>query len=299
MKLTPKNALQTVLRVTVALGIYASLTAAYAEIQERRTFIPVSVTLNTGEVVKRDMELVIFEDDTRKGPQPVAVFGHGYPGGNISHSTWAWLFSHRKALHELVGLGFTVVMPMRLGQGGTGGMTLEGGGCEKTAEEFGHRFENITQQLLQAAAWVQSQGLSSGHMVYVGQSAGGSGAIALSAKRDLPFKALINFAAGSGRARLPDFPCAPEAYEAAVSHLGQNAVHPMLWIYGLNDYFWGAKWPVKWSKAYEAAGGKHDFHQVESNTLDGHDLFRRSPEVWVPIVKQYLAKLGWLQDTAQ
>ena len=92
--------------------------SAQAEIKERRTSIPVQVTLQSGEVIKRDMELVIIEDDASKEPKPVVIFGHGYPGNNQNISTGLWLLTHRKALNEFVKLGFNVVMPLRIGQGG-------------------------------------------------------------------------------------------------------------------------------------------------------------------------------------
>lgn len=282
--------------VFVALHLTALINIAQAEIKERRTFIPVQVTLQSGEVIKRDMELVIFEDDAAKGPRPVVVFGHGYPGTNsngseISLGTWAYLLSHRKAFHELVKLGFHVVMPMRIGQGGTGGQTLEGGGCNRSSEDYAERIKNISTQLIHAANWVKQQDFAiADQLLFVGHSAGGSGAIGLSADAQNPFRLIVNFAAGSGKAQSPDFPCSPEAFAERLAVYGKESKMEMLWIYGLNDTFWGKKWPVKWADAYKDAGGQLEFHQVDSNTLQGHNLFRNSPEVWLPIVKAYLAK---------
>ena len=281
--------------VFVVLHITALTNIAQAEIQERRTFIPVQVPLKSGEIVKRNMELVIFEDDASKEPKPVVIFGHGYPGFNRSHGTGLWLFTHRNALNELVKLGFNVVMPLRIGQGETGGQTLEHG-CVRTADDFAEVNKNISTQLVQAANWANAQDFTKqGQLILVGQSFGGFGAIGLSADDKNPFKLLINFAAGSGKDVAPDFPCSPEAYAERLAIYGREAKTDMLWIYGLNDTFWGKNWPVKWVDAYKNAGGKVEFHQIDSNTSEGHNLFRKSPEVWVPIVKQYLAKSSALQ----
>jgi dienelactone hydrolase len=145
-----------------------------AAVTERRVFTPVEVKLNSGEVIRRDMEMVVFEDDAAKIPRPVIVFGHGYLGFERSLSTWAWLFSHRKSLQELVKLGFHVVMPMRIGQGETGGLTLEGGSCNKSADEFEIRIGYIQTQLIQAAQWVKNQPFTKqDQILYLGQSAGG------------------------------------------------------------------------------------------------------------------------------
>jgi dienelactone hydrolase len=221
----------------------------------------------------------------------VIVFGHGYPGNGMS--TWMWLLSHRKGLTELVKLGYRVVMPIRIGQGNTGGPQLEGGGCLNTSEAFAQRIRIINSQLIQAADWVKQQDFAlESDLVFVGQSAGGSGAIGLSADPQNPFKVLINFAAGSGKMQSPDFPCSPEAYADQIATYGKDSKIEMLWIYGLNDSYWGKKWPVKWASAYKNSGGTLEFYQVESNTMEGHNLFRQSPEVWVPIVKQFLEKHG-------
>lgn len=282
--------------VFVALHLTALINIAHAEIKERRTFIPVQVTLQSGEVIKRDMELVIFEDDAAKGPRPVVVFGHGHPGADssgrqLSVGTWTYLLIHRKAFHELVKLGFHVVMPMRFGQGGTGGQTLEGGSCNRSSEDYAEKIKNISTQLIQAANWVKQQDFAKAdQLLFVGQSFGGNGAIGLSADAQNPFQLIVNFAAGSGKAQSPDFPCSPEAFAERLAVYGKESKIEMLWIYGLNDTYWGKKWPVKWADAYKSAGGKLEFHQVDSNTSEGHSLFRRSPEVWVPIVKGYLAR---------
>lgn len=264
--------------------------AAQAEIKERRTLIPVQVSLQSGEVIKRDMELVIFEDDASKEPKPVVIFGHGYPGNNQNISTRLWLATHRNSLNELVKLGFNVVMPLRLGQGGTGGQTLEGG-CNVASEDYAERIKNIGTQLIQTANWVKQQDFAkAGQLMLIGQSSGGSGAIGLSANANNPFKLLINFSAGSGKDRSPEFPCSPEAYADRIATYGKDSKMEMLWIYGLDDTFWGRNWPVKWLNAYRSAGGKVEFHHVDSKAFEGHNLFRSSPEVWVPIVKQYLDK---------
>lgn len=274
------------------LAIFAATMAgsAQAEIKERRTFIPVQVLLKSGEVIKREMELVIIEDDASKEPRPVVIFGHGYPGNNQNISTRLWLYTHRKAFEEFVKLGFNVVMPLRIGQGGTGGQTLEHG-CEMSSEDYAERIKNIGVQIVQTANWVKQQEFAKpDQLILVGQSAGGSGTIGLSADEKNPFKLLINFAAGSGKDRSPDFPCSPETYAERLSVYGKESKSEMLWIYGLGDTFWGKNWPVKWMEAYKSAGGKVEFHHVNAQTLEGHNLFRNSPEVWLPIVKQYLEK---------
>jgi dienelactone hydrolase len=283
--------------IFIACSLAFLCSTAQAEIKDRRTFIPVQVTLQSGEVIKRDMELVIFEDDAFKGPRPVVIYGHGYPGNNSSVSTWAWLLTHRKALNELVKLGFNVVMPLRIGQGGTGGQTLEHG-CNVSSEDLSERIKNIGTQIIQTADWVKQQSFAiPDQLIFVGQSAGGSGAIGMSANPQNPFRLIVNFAGGSGKDRSPDFPCSPEAYADRLAVYGKESKMEMLWIYGLNDTYWGKNWPVKWVDAYKTGGGKVEFHQVDSQTLEGHNLFRQSPEVWVPIVKRYLVKQNMLPAT--
>lgn len=280
--------------VFVVLHFIALTNMAHAEIKERRTFIPVQVTLQSGEVIKRDMELVIFEDDAAKGQRPVVVFGHGKPPTGQSISTWGWVFSHRAGLSEFVRLGYTVIFPMRIGQGGTGGSaSTEDPFCAGSAVAFTKLYDLVASQMIQAGVWAKSQKEFDGQqIIYAGQSMGGSAAIAIASAAENPFSVSVNFAGGPGGDHT--HPCSPNEYRDTVANYAAAAKIPLLWIQGKNDHLWADHHVETWSTAYKTAGGVVDFYLVSANTPNGHDLFRKSPEIWVPIAKRYLSRQGLL-----
>lgn len=268
---------------------------ALAQVQQRRENIPVEVDLASGEKLKRDIELVIFENASGLLPKPVIVFGHGKPAGTTTYSTWAWMWTHSKSLEILANLGFTVVVPMRIGQGDTGGPVIEESACPNTQHKviFGY----ATSQLMQTIDWViQQPKFDKTKIVYVGQSMGGAAALAIASLNPSSVKLAINFAGGNAGnpQRWPKQPCNQDVLSETFADYGKTARLPTLWLYGLNDYYWGKDLPVKWANEFQANGGKVDFQQVESNTMEGHDLFRRSPEVWLPLVSKFLEKNGML-----
>lgn len=270
---------------------------AIAQIQQRREKIPVEVQLATGERLQRDIDLVIFEDVTDKSIKPVIVFGHGKPKGSTTHSTWAWMFSYSKSLDALARLGFVVIAPMRIGQGDTGGPVIEESACPNTQHKM--VFDYATSQLMQTIDWVAHQPrFDKNNIVYVGQSMGGAAALAIASLNPMNVKLAINFAGGNAGnpQRFPKQPCNQEILSETFAEYGKTARIPMLWIYGLNDYYWGTELPLKWAKEFKSNGGIVEFQQVESNTMEGHDLFRRSPEVWFPLVSKFLEKNGMIPN---
>ena len=67
----------------------------------------------------------------------------------------------------------------------------------------------------------------------------------------------------------------------------------MLWIYVENDQFFGPKLPREWHAAFVQAGGTATFVQLPAQGDDGHLLFNQFPQVWQPLVSEFLDSHGF------
>jgi hypothetical protein len=74
---------------------------------------------------------------------------------------------------------------------------------------------------------------------------------------------------------------------------------PSLWIYALDDQYWGAVAPREWHAAFARGGSPTTFVQTPAPADgDGHGLSRQSPALWGPAVDEFLARLGAPWDAA-
>lgn len=107
--------------------------------------------------------------------------------------------------------------------------------------------------------------------------------------------AAINFAGGGGGDPKghPEQPCSPAALKRLFSGYGQTAHMPMLWAYTENDRFFGPRLPREWFDAFREAGGNAEFKQFPPHGDDGHQLFAKFPQVWQPVVAEFLRRQGF------
>lgn len=70
-----------------------------------------------------------------------------------------------------------------------------------------------------------------------------------------------------------------------------EATTPMLWVYAMNDTFFGPPIARALYQSFTASGGKADFEQPKSFDGDGHRLFFGSggSAIWGPLVDNYLS----------
>jgi dienelactone hydrolase len=131
--------------------------------------------------------------------------------------------------------------------------------------------------------------------VVMGQSFGGATTVALAALNPPGVVAAINFAGGGGGDPKghPEQPCSPAALKRLFSGYGQTAHMPMLWAYTENDRFFGPRLPREWFDAFREAGGNAEFKQFPPHGDDGHQLFAKFPQVWQPVVAEFLRRQGF------
>ena len=255
---------------------------AQSEIVQKTISIPIKLTLTDGKVYSQEIETVIWTDNTKTNTSTV-LLGHGFPGKSLSNSFW--ISTHSDIAKKIVSLGFNVIFPIRIGQGK--GPLLEKSACEGQNYKIG--FDYIADQYEQVINFIKNGNLlPSEKIIVIGISTGGGGAIALGSRNNPNIAALINFVGGNGGGFGNGIPCEQEQLNNVLGSYGKTSRQPMLWLYALNDRYWGKDLPVKWHNSFKENGGNAIFIMTESKTFEGHYMIHRSPEVWIPILKDFL-----------
>ncbi len=228
------------------------------------------------------------------GPFPVLVINHGTPR---SHADFPKMQDRYARQAELFAKhGFLVINPRRRGYGKSDGPWAENyGSCAnpdylqaglESAKDIGAALDYA-----RALPYADAQ-----HMVLLGKSAGGFGALALSSQNPAGVLGTINFAGGRG-SRGPDDVCNEAKLVDTFGHYASTTKLPMLWVYAENDHFFGPSLVTRLLAAYTAKGVDVRFEGVPPYGNDGHAFFegRDNTATWVPMVNQFLAKLGLSQ----
>lgn len=223
---------------------------------------------------------------------PLAVITHGSPrDGSIRRRMSAGQMSFQA--EELARRGYAAVVVMRRGYGTSEGAWAESSGqCEAADHERAAResARDLRAALRTLSSWRQIDGE---RMIVIGQSAGGIGTLALAAEPPRGLQAVINFAGGRG-SRGPNDICSEERLVNAYAALGRTARVPSLWIYSVNDAYFGPALAQRMFSAYSSQGGTGEFRLVPAFGDDGHALFSRRAGVpqWRPLVDAFLRRHG-------
>ncbi len=242
------------------------------------------------------------------GPFPVVVFSHGREPSPEGRAELAVGVSRAQAMFWLAR-GVAVVSPVRPGYGASTGRDLEAADLDvddagrcigqadfRKATDAAVRSVDATLRWLRRQRWADSSAV-----LLVGQSAGGLATVAAGA-RDLPgVVGYVNFAGGTGgnAERSPGASCDPGQLEALYAVYGRATTVPNLWIYAVNDQFWGASAPHDWHTAFARGGSPSIFVQAAAvPDGDGHGLSSHAPALWAPAVDAFLAQFGFPWDSA-
>jgi dienelactone hydrolase len=229
-------------------------------------------------------------------PARLVVINHGSPADPAARPRMQLGRCDHEAAEWFLTRGYVVALPLRRGYGATGGEWAENfGGCDR-ADYFHAGLETARDidaavQALTALPFVRPDGV-----VIVGQSAGGWGTIAYDSVPHPRVSAFIVMAGGRGghQHNRPNENCRPERLAEAAGRYGSTATTPMLWVYALNDSFFGPTIARALYQSFSAAGGHADFEQPGAFADDGHHLFfgAGGSAIWGPLVERYLARLS-------
>lgn len=254
--------------------------------------VPVSVKTIYGQEVKQNIKVTVFRDDMRE-KAPYLILNHGRPA---SEADFAKMKRQRFSANSqyFVSLGFTVLVPTRVGYGDSGGLDVEySGQCDsRNYPPVYAAAADQTEFVLKAAEALPYVDLSRG--IVVGQSFGGTTAITLSTRKLPGLLGAVNFAGGGGGnpTGRPENPCSAQSLGKMFQDYGASAKVPTLWLYSENDRYWGPKLPKEWFNGFVEAGGKGKFVQLPAYKEDGHPSFTGNPNAWKPTFEAFIQELG-------
>lgn len=244
------------------------------------------------------------------GPFPVVVYSHGRDPSAAGRARVGLGIGPAQLLFWRAR-GVAVVTPVRPGYGASGGVDVEDPGVHLDATgrcvgqaEFAREADAAVHAVDATLAWLRGQPWADAREVLLeGQSVGGLATVAAAA-RELPgVVGYVNFAGGTGGnpERVPGHSCDRDQLAALYAGYGRTTTVPNLWVYALNDRYWGADAPREWHAAFARGGSPTRFVQEPPvPDDDGHELAAHPAALWAPAVDAFLARLGppWNAATA-
>ena len=238
--------------------------------------------------VRQDIVVTVFRDDQRQ-KSPYVVVNHGRLSSAADRAAFGRV-RYSENSRYLVSLGFSVLVPTRIGYGVTGGPDVEfSGPCNK--KDYAVGFDAAADEVLAVLERAKTlPGVSLSHGIVVGASFGGMTAIKLTTMNLPGLAAGVNFSGGVGGdpKHRPGNPCSPNLLNQLYRHYGTAAKVPSLWLYSTNDQYWGERLPHQWFQSFVDAGGMARFVQLPPYGDDGHKSFTDNPPAWKPAVEGFL-----------
>ena len=239
-----------------------------------------------------------------KGPFPVVLFSHGRPSAESGRDKLELGIS-RSQLQYWLGKGVAVVSPVRPGYGDSTGGDVELSGVHHDAQgrctstpDYRKTADAAVLSIEAALQWIGQQPWANAKdVLLVGQSVGGMATVAAGARALPGVVGYVNFAGGSGGNPevSPGVSCDPDQIKALYGGYGRTTTLPNLWIYALNDQYWGPTVPQGWHDAFAQGGSPTTFvHAPAVADGDGHGLSRHAAALWAPAVDAFLAKLPFV-----
>lgn len=234
----------------------------------------------------------------RPGPAParLVVINHGSPGEDrAARARFPLLPCGSAIAQHFLARGQAVLAPLRRGYGADEGAWMEGfGPCDNP--DYARAARETARDIRAAIAAARSRPEVAPEGVAVfGQSAGGSGALALAADAPPGVSAVIAVAPGRGgrRGDRPNDNCRPDRLAEDAGRLAEGGgpgALPVLWLHTPNDSFFDPALVAAMASAHARAGGRATLLQLPAYGRDGHDLFygRGGESAWGPPVDAWI-----------
>jgi dienelactone hydrolase len=283
-----------ILRLILIFFLFCN--SSFARIIEEIIEVPVSVSnsnFTNSPKFEQKITVTIWRDDAIK-KAPYLLFSHGRAGTDQERAKFG-RSSEKRNSEYFVSKGFAVILPTRIGYGVSGGPDADySGACgNKNYLEAIKVAVDQSKQVLNHVLDFSYIDKSKG--IVVGQSVGGFTTIGLSAENIPGLKGAINFAGGNGGdpIKSPERPCGDYVIKDTFAKYGASNKVPTLWLYSVNDKYWGEQLPKDWFAAFQKAGGKGQFISLPAYKEDGHSIFRGNPNAWKNDFEKFIKEIGF------
>ena len=270
--------------------------SSFAKIIEEIIEVPVSVSnsnFTNNPKFEQKITVTIWRDDATK-KAPYLLFSHGRAGTDQERGKFG-RSSEKRNSEYFVSKGFTVILPTRIGYGVSGGPDADYSGACGNKNYLEARKVTIDQSKQVLNHIFDFSYIDRTKGIVVGQSVGGFTTIGLSAENIPGLKGAINFAGGDGGdpVKFPERPCGEHLIKDTFAKYGASNKVSTLWLYSVNDKFWGEQLPKDWFAAFQKAGGKGQFISLPIYKEDGHSIFRGDLNAWKNDFEKFIKEIGF------
>ena len=282
------------LKLILILFLYCN--SSFAKIIEEIIEVPVSVSNSNfinNPKFEQKITVTIWRDDSVK-KSPYLLFSHGRAGTDQERGKFG-RSSEKRNSEYFVSKGFTVILPTRIGYGVSGGPDADYSGACGNKNYLEARKVAIDQSKQVLNHVFDFSYIDRTKGIVVGQSVGGFTTIGLSAENISGLKGAINFAGGDGGdpIKSAEKPCGDYLIKDTFAKYGASNKVPTLWLYSVNDKFWGEQLPKDWFAAFQKAGGKGQFISLPAYKDDGHSIFRGDLNAWKSDFEKFIKEIGF------
>ncbi len=278
------------------LILFLFCNSSFAKIIEEIIEVPVSVSnsnFTNNPKFEQKITVTIWRDDAIK-KAPYLLFSHGRAGTDQERGKFG-RSSEKRNSEYFVSKGFTVILPTRIGYGVSGGPDADYSGACGNKNYLEARKVAIDQSKQVLNHVFDFSYIDRTKGIVVGQSVGGFTTIGLSAENIPGLKGAINFAGGDGGdpIKSAEKPCGDYLIKDTFAKYGASNKVPTLWLYSVNDKFWGEQLPKDWFAAFQKAGGKGQFISLPAYKEDGHSIFRGDLNAWKNDFEKFIKEIGF------
>jgi dienelactone hydrolase len=278
------------------LILFLFCNSSFARIIEEIIEVPVSVSnsnFTNNPKFEQKITVTIWRDDAIK-KAPYLLFSHGRAGTDQERGKFG-RSSEKRNSEYFVSKGFTVILPTRIGYGVSGGPDADYSGACGNKNYLEARKAGIDQSKQVLNHVFDFSYIDKTKGIVVGQSVGGFTTIGLSAENISGLKGAINFAGGDGGdpIKSAEKPCGDYLIKDTFAKYGASNKVPTLWLYSVNDKFWGEQLPKDWFAAFQKAGGKGQFISLPAYKEDGHSIFRGDLNAWKNDFEKFIKEIGF------
>ena len=278
------------------LILFLFCNSSFARIIEEIIEVPVSVSnsnFSNNPKFEQKITVTIWRDDSVK-KSPYLLFSHGRAGTDQERGKFG-RSSEKRNSEYFVSKGFAVILPTRIGYGVSGGPDADYSGACGNKNYLEARKVAIDQSKQVLNHVFDFSYIDRTKGIVVGQSVGGFTTIGLSAENISGLKGAINFAGGDGGdpIKSAEKPCGDYLIKDTFVNYGASNKVPTLWLYSVNDKFWGEQLPKDWFAAFQKAGGKGQFISLPAYKEDGHSIFRGDLNAWKNDFEKFIKEIGF------